>query len=56
MVNQIQIVDISGKMVFVEYSGSNDKLTIPVANLSKGAYIMRIITDNGIKAYKFIKK
>ena len=45
----VQVLNITGKMVFSqEYSPGNNNLTIDLANLERGLYLVRITSDKNI--------
>ena len=56
LVKSIRIMDISGKQVILIKPQTTGEITIPVADLCRGTYILQSETETGIKVSKFIKK
>ncbi|WP_321423764.1 C10 family peptidase [uncultured Bacteroides sp.] len=56
LVKSIRIMDISGKQVLLMKPETSGEITIPVARLSAGTYILQSETETGIKVSKFIKR
>ena len=52
----LQIIDLSGKIIEELEFEPTDRMEIPVSDLSKGVYILRIHSANQTKEYQFIKK
>ena len=53
---QIQVMDIVGNVVTVETAYTNSRYTMNVANLAKGAYVIRVSQNGNVHTQKFIKK
>ena len=51
----IEIVDLTGRKVISLKTEATDSFKIPVNNLSRGLYLLRVTTSGGIKIIKFIK-
>ncbi|WP_431135312.1 T9SS type A sorting domain-containing protein [Psychroserpens mesophilus] len=49
----IQVIDLTGKVVFESASNFN---TISLGNLSKGVYILRLVTNKSEANFKIVKK
>ena len=56
LVKSIRIMDISGKQVLLMKPETSGEITIPVAGLSAGTYILQNETETGVKVSKFIKR
>jgi hypothetical protein len=56
LVKSIRIMDISGKQVLLMKPETSGEITIPVAGLSAGTYILQSETETGVKVSKFIKR
>jgi hypothetical protein len=56
LVKSIRIMDISGKQVLLMKPETSGEITIPVAGLNAGTYILQSETETGIKVSKFIKR
>jgi hypothetical protein len=55
VVRQIQIIDISGKVLNMPYKSKNNRLLeIDIANLKNGFYTIIISTESGVISSKFI--
>ena len=55
---QLEIIDLQGKVVFVQNTTTQIGLTsiaIPVSNLNQGSYVCRIQQDGVVNFVKFIK-
>jgi hypothetical protein len=56
LINELQIMGISGKVVY-QTGGTREKsLMIPVSHLMPGIYLIRLNQESGWKTQKFIKK
>lgn len=53
---QIQVMDIVGNVVTLETAYTNSRYTMNVANLAKGAYVIRVSQNGTVHTQKFIKK
>lgn len=54
-----EIINIDGKVVLrdeTRYNGAAQSKRVDVSELSKGVYIVRLTTDNGVYTQKFIKQ
>ena len=54
-ITSIEIVDVLGRVVLSQHSAENN-ITLDVSGYSSGVYFVRMTTEDGIKAEKFIKK
>jgi len=54
VIDQVQIVDLSGRIVW-QTTGFASK-SVNVSPLAKGAYVLKLVKDNQVSAYKFVKK
>lgn len=52
--DRLVIVDITGKPINI-FMHPHSPLTIPLANLSRGVYLVRLTTGNLLKTFSFIK-
>jgi hypothetical protein len=55
-INQIDIYDITGRLIFSEQNLTQHQNIIPLDNLSSGVYFLRILTDKGVVNKKIIKQ
>ena len=53
---QIQLFDLSGKLIQNEKVNSKNAYILKTKNLASGVYLITIITDKGKETYKVIKK
>ena len=53
---QIQLFDLSGKLIQNEKVNSKNSYILKTKNLASGVYLVTIITDKGKETYKVIKK
>ena len=53
--NTIEIINFLGQTV-ISQQANNNKAELDIANLTKGVYFVRITTDNGTSAQKFVKQ
>ena len=53
-INQVEIIDFSGRIV--KSVSNNNVSSINVSELNKGMYILKIETDNGPSATRFVKQ
>jgi len=56
VVKSVRIVSLTGQTVISVKPETSGTLTIPVANISSGTYIIQIETNTNIRTSKFIKK
>ncbi len=54
-VNQVNVYDVTGKLVRSMQSQSVQKVTIDVTDLQAGVYIINVSNDKGIQTSKFVK-
>jgi len=52
----ISIIDINGKIVYADKLVDQNEKTININSISKGIYLIQIMTQNQIFTEKFIKK
>lgn len=50
-----ELIDMSGRRVWTHGRNGGDLLTADLSSLSRGAYVMRVITDSGIFSEKVIR-
>jgi len=55
-VKNIEILDLSGKVVMSVSNGNDDEIQIPVSKLNKGMYFIRFSTTDGKVIKRFIKQ
>jgi hypothetical protein len=55
-IKQLRIVTIDGKTLYHQNSGIVFPMEIPIQNLTKGAYILSIETENALSIHQFIKQ
>lgn len=55
-VQQLSILDITGKVVYNNKIISTNNLSIDISEASKGLYFLQIKTANGIDSYKIVKQ
>ncbi|GGD13788.1 T9SS type A sorting domain-containing protein [Flavobacterium orientale] len=55
MIDAIQITDLNGRIID-SYSVNANEYGLNISNLSKGVYLIRIATDNGVGVKKLVKE
>lgn len=53
---EISLIDISGKVLFLDQQDSNGKFVMDLSNVANGVYIVNVRTDNGTGRYKILKQ
>ena len=53
-IDQVEIVDMSGRIVW-QTTGFTSK-SINISSLAHGAYVLKLVKDNQVSVYKFVKK
>lgn len=54
--NEIQIIDLTGKMIATYKINQSGMQHIDISTLSKGAYMMKCVSDTGTTVNKFLKQ
>lgn len=54
--SNLEIVNISGQIVFSSEITASDIMTLDVAELKSGVYFIQLVNDNGMEAIRFIKE
>jgi len=54
-INMIEIFDITGKKIISTKTEATDNCKITVAYLSRGLYLLRITTSEGVQTMRFVK-
>lgn len=52
---QVNVVDLSGRLVAQQIYNASDKLDMNIAGLAKGTYMVRVITDNAQSVQRIVK-
>lgn len=52
---QIEIIDTTGRSIYINNTSSNNEISIDVSNLSKGIYFIKLNTEDRQYIQKFIK-
>ena len=55
-VDAISLIDITGKKINVVATAKHDEITLQIACLSKGIYLLQLKTSEGMQTVRFIKK
>lgn len=55
-VNSVEIISVTGKVVFQNKNLSNNKISIDAQNWASGTYIVRVLTDKEVMSTKFVKQ
>jgi hypothetical protein len=53
---RISIISVTGKEVYTSQSNGRNSMKVPLADLSKGVYSVKIISDKDQKVMKLIKQ
>lgn len=56
LINEIQIIDMTGKVVASEVYNQEKTIQLPVAHLENGMYMVNIINETGMKQLRLIKQ
>lgn len=55
-INQIQIIDINGRVINNQFIGQSTRFNMSLVGLSAGIYFLRTVSETGLNSYKFIKE
>ncbi len=55
-ISEIQVMDITGKVVMTQQFGATTQLELNVARLVAGSYFIAIKTERGVEMIRFVKK
>ena len=53
-IDQLEIIDLNGRIIWKETGFASE--FVNVTSLLKGVYILKLVNDNSVSVYKFIKK
>ena len=52
----LQIINIRGQQIFIKEYKNTKNVQLNIEDFSSGVYFVKIITNNGFKTVKFVKK